>query len=50
VREYPVIAGVRVAKGMLPFANAIRLSPKIDFAKLTDLEGTLKLLREVGLL
>lgn len=50
VREYPVIAGVSVAKGMLPFSNAIRLSPKIDFAKLTDLEGTLKLLREVGLL
>jgi len=50
VREYPVIAGVRVARGMLPFAQALRLSPKLDFAKLTDLEGTLKLLREVGLL
>ncbi len=50
IREYPVVSGIKIPKGMIPFADAAGRGPKLDFAKLTDLEGTLKLMREVGLL
>jgi iron(III) transport system substrate-binding protein len=50
VREYPVVTGVKMPAGLLPFADAVSRSPKLDFSKLTDLDGTLKLLREVGVL
>lgn len=50
VREYPVVTGIKMPSGLLPLADAVGRSPKLDFSKLTDLDGTLKLLREVGLL
>jgi len=49
IREYPVIPGLELPKGLLPFNDMIGRSPKLDFAKL-QLDGALKLLREVGLL
>lgn len=50
IREYPVVKSIKIPKGMIPFSDAAKRGPKLDFAKLTDLEGTLKLMRELGLL
>lgn len=50
VFEYPVIAGTALPPGGLTFEEAVGLSPDIDFEQLRDLEGTLRLLRDVGLL
>ncbi|MBF6593500.1 MAG: iron ABC transporter substrate-binding protein [Thermaceae bacterium] len=50
VREYPVVSGIKLPASLLPFTEVVGRSPKLDFSKLTDLDGTLKLLREVGLL
>jgi iron(III) transport system substrate-binding protein len=50
VLEYPVVSGFELPKSLLPLPEAIRRSPKLDFEKLSDLNGTLKLLRDVGLL
>jgi iron(III) transport system substrate-binding protein len=46
--EYPVIAGASAPKGALPL-NQIR-APNIDLSNLSDLQGTLALLRSTGLL
>lgn len=48
--EYPVVHGVVLSPTLLPFEEAIRRSPRIDFEALRDLEGTLRLLRELGIL
>lgn len=50
ILEYPVVGGFTMPKTLLPLQDAIRRSPKIDFEKLSDLDGTLKLLREAGLI
>ncbi len=50
VGEYPVVAGVRLPGFMLPQDEALELSPEFDFEQLRDLEETLDLLREAGLL
>ena len=50
VHEYPVVAGVEVPDHLLPVERATRLSPEIDFAALRNIQPTLALLREVGLL
>ena len=47
-KEYPVIAGVPPPKELTPLSRIP--SPKIDLAKLGDLQGTLKLMRETGAL
>ena len=47
-KEYPVIASVPPPKELMPLTEIP--SPKIDLAKLGDLQGTLKLLRETGAL
>ena len=47
-KEYPVIASVPPPKELTPLTEIP--SPKIDLAKLGDLQGTLKLLRETGAL
>jgi iron(III) transport system substrate-binding protein len=47
-KEYPVIAGVSPPKELIPLSRIP--SPKIDLAKLGDLQGTLKLMRETGAL
>ena len=45
--EYPLLAGVPTAEGLPPLAELD--SPDIDLGSLADLEGTLALLAEVGL-
>lgn len=48
--EYPVIPGLIVNTTLESFATVQEISPKIDIDQISDLEGTLALLREVGLL
>jgi iron(III) transport system substrate-binding protein len=50
ILEYPVVGGFNLPKSLLPLNEALKRSPKIDFEKLSDLDGTLKLLREAGLI
>lgn len=47
-KEYPLAAGVQPAKELTPIDKIP--SPKIDLAKVGDLQGTLKLMRETGAL
>ncbi len=48
--EYPVVRGFMLPKTLVPLSAVFQRGPKIDFEKLVDTEGTLKLLRDVGLL
>jgi len=50
VFEYPVVRGADVPPGSISFDEALQLSPELDYDDLTDLEGTLRLLRDVGIL
>ena len=50
VYEYPVVQGIKLPSYFLPFDEAVRLSPALDFERLRDMEGTLRLLREEELL
>jgi iron(III) transport system substrate-binding protein len=50
ILEYPVVGGFALPKTLGPLTDALKRSPKIDFERLSDLEGSLKLLRSVGLL
>jgi iron(III) transport system substrate-binding protein len=50
ILEYPVVGGFALPKSLGPLSDALKRSPKIDFERLSDLEGSLKLLRSVGLL
>ncbi len=47
-KEYPLIAAVEPAKELTPIKDIP--APDIDLAKLGDLQGTLKLMRETGAL
>ena len=44
--EYPLMAGIETAPGLVPLADI--QSPEIDLSDLSDLQGTLQLLAEVG--
>ena len=46
--EYPLIEGVDIAPGLVPLAEIE--SPDIDLSDLSDLQGTLELLTEVGVI
>jgi iron(III) transport system substrate-binding protein len=50
VNEYPVVPGAALPDYFLPFDRAVALSPSLDFERLSDLEATLQLLRQQGLL
>lgn len=50
VHEYPVIKGISLPEYMLKEQKAFELSPDYDYEKLQQLEGTLNLLREVGII
>lgn len=50
VYEFPVTEGVIVANPSLTLADAQAKAPEVDLNTIGDLEGTLELLREVGLL
>jgi iron(III) transport system substrate-binding protein len=47
-KEYPLVATVQAPKELTPLADIP--APDIDLAKLGDLQGTLKLMRETGAL
>lgn len=46
--EYPLVAGVKTADDLPPLAEAE--PPQIDLSNLTDLEGSLDMMRETGIL
>ncbi len=48
--EYPVIPGLIANPTLEPFEELQELSPKVDIDQISDLDGTLELLRQVGLL
>ncbi|MGK7368830.1 MAG: hypothetical protein ACNS64_01345, partial [Candidatus Halalkalibacterium sp. M3_1C_030] len=50
VNEYPVIKGVTLPEYMLNEQKAFELSPEYNYEQLQQLEETLSLLREVGLI
>ena len=50
VNEYPVVSGTEVPDYMVPVDSALTLSPEFELEKLQDMDPTLDLLREVGLL
>ncbi len=50
VHEYPVVRGVALPDYLLPVDASLRLSPPFDFDQLRDLDATLALLRQAGIL
>lgn len=50
VHEYPVIQGVELPEYMLDEEKAFKLSPEYDYESLQKLEGTLDMLRTVGII
>jgi len=50
VNEYPVVSGAEVPEYMMPADSALALSPEFDLQRLQELDPTLDLLRDVGLL
>lgn len=50
VYEYPVVPSVEPNAALVGFDALLAASPEVDLDVLEDLEGTLELLREVGLL
>lgn len=50
LHEYPVVAGTDVPSYLVPVERAVGLGPQLDTGVLTDLDGTLRLLRSQDLL
>lgn len=50
VFEYPVIEGVIPNANLLPLDELLKIVPKFDLNEMDDLEGTVKLLRRVGII
>jgi len=50
VNEYPVVEGVQVPDYMTPVEEVLPLSPTFDFERLSNLDATLQLLRDEGVL
>ena len=50
VHEYPVVPGAQLPAYFVPFDEAVRLGPDLDFERLRDMDGTLRLLRDEDLL
>ena len=50
VNEYPVVSGTEVPSYMVPADSALTLSPEFDLQRLQEMDPTLSLLRDVGLL
>lgn len=48
--EYPVIDGIALSDSFMPFSEAQRLGPEIDFEELRELDRTLDVLRDEELL
>ena len=50
VHEYPVVRGAQLPAYFVPFDEALQLGPDLDFERLRDMDGTLRLLRDEDLL
>jgi iron(III) transport system substrate-binding protein len=50
VNEYPVVSGAEVPDYMVPVDSALTLSPEVELQRLQEMDPTLDLLRDVGLL
>ena len=50
VNEYPVVSGTEVPEYMIQADSALTLSPEFDLQRLQEMDPTLDLLRDVGLL
>ncbi|MEP0547365.1 MAG: extracellular solute-binding protein [Rhodothermales bacterium] len=50
VFEYPVVRSARLPAYFMPFDEALQLGPDLDFERLRDMDGTLRLLRDEDLL
>ncbi len=50
VNEYPVVSGTEVPQYMVPVDSALGLSPEFELERLQEMDPTLDLLRDVGLL
>ncbi len=50
VFEYPVIEGVIPNANLLPLDELLKIVPTFDLNEMDDLEGTIKLLRRVGII
>jgi iron(III) transport system substrate-binding protein len=50
VNEYPVVSGTAVPDYMIPADSALALSPEFELQRLQEMDPTLDLMREVGLL
>jgi len=50
VNEYPVVEDVQVPEYMTPVREMLQISPTFDFRQLSDLDATLRLLRDTGAL
>jgi iron(III) transport system substrate-binding protein len=50
VNEYPVVSGTQVPDYMIPADSALTLSPEFELQQLQEMDPTLGLLRDVGLL
>jgi len=50
LNEYPVIRSVVQNPSLLDFDQLVEISPEVDLDTIEDLDGTLQLLRDVGLL
>lgn len=48
--EYAVIPGIAAPPTLESYGTLMEITPKVDISALADLDGTLKLLRDVGLL
>lgn len=48
--EYPLVEGVVMQRGLVPLAELDAAALKIDMADLDDLQGTTRLMQEVGVL
>lgn len=50
VFEYPVIDGVIPNTNLIPLDELLKIVPKFDLNEMDDIEGTVKLLRRVGIM
>ncbi|MCC5789051.1 MAG: iron ABC transporter substrate-binding protein [Opitutales bacterium] len=50
VFEYPVVEEIEALPGMLPYEELRELSPRINLEALEDMEGTIRMLRELDIL
>ena len=50
VHEYPVVPSAELPSYLIPIDSAGQMSPQIDYARLRNLEETLELLRDVGVI